>query len=250
MDDRAIGSAIRALRLRRGWTQAELAHRAGLSRRRLGRIELGLLDEAGLSALRSTARALDAAVAVRIRWRGEELDRLVNAAHAALHETFARHVGAFAGWVAVHEVSFSVYGERGVIDVLVWHATRRALIVVELKTSIVDVQELLGSLDRKVRLAARIAHERGWAVETIGAWIVVAETRTNRRRVAAHATLLRASYPADGRAMRRWLRRPGERGARTGGVPAGTTGPASLRRGPAALSFLSVALPASHKRRS
>ena len=36
----------------------------------------------------------------------------------------------------VPEVSFSIYGERGVIDMLLWHPARRALLVVELKTGV------------------------------------------------------------------------------------------------------------------
>ena len=42
------------------------------------------------------------------------------------------------------EVSFSIYGERGVIDILAWHPGRRALLIIELKTDIVDVNELVG----------------------------------------------------------------------------------------------------------
>lgn len=32
------------------------------------------------------------------------------------------------------EVSFSIYGQRGVIDILAWHAATRSLLVIELKT--------------------------------------------------------------------------------------------------------------------
>ena len=49
-------------------------------------------------------------------------------------------------------MSFSIFGERGVIDVAAWNAEHRALLVIELKTDIVDVNELVGTFDRKVRL--------------------------------------------------------------------------------------------------
>lgn len=109
------------------------------------------------------------------------------------------------------EVSFSIYGERGVIDILAWHATSRVLLVIELKTEIVDFNELMGTFDRKCRLAAGVARSRGWDPVTTSAWVVVAESRSNRRSVAAHNAVLRAKYPADGRTMRGWLRRPGHR---------------------------------------
>ena len=113
-------------------------------------------------------------------------------------------------WVLAPEVSFSIYGERGVIDILAWHPGRRALLVIELKTDIADVNELAGTVDRKRRLAAAIARERGWDPLTVSAWIIVAPSRTNRRRIAAHRAMLRAGFPMDGRAIRAWLRDPSE----------------------------------------
>ena len=59
-------------------------------------------------------------------------------------------------------MSFSIGRERGVIDSLAVHAASRASLVIELKTEIVDVNELIATFDRKARLAQRIATERGW----------------------------------------------------------------------------------------
>jgi len=79
------------------------------------------------------------------RWREGDLDRLRNRAHSSLHESVARMFGeAWSAWILAPEVSFSIYGERGVIDILVWHPGRRSILVVELKTDIVDVNELSG----------------------------------------------------------------------------------------------------------
>jgi len=41
-----------------------------------------------------------------------------------------------------------VYGERGVIDILCFHSPTGSLLVIELKTEIVDVQDLVGGVDR------------------------------------------------------------------------------------------------------
>jgi hypothetical protein len=108
-------------------------------------------------------------------------------------------------------VSFAIYGERGVIDILAWHPARRALLVIELKTDIADVNELVGTADRKRRLAEQIAVERGWDFgggATTSVWVIVAPGRANRRRVHAHQSMLRAAFPVDGRAIGRWLREP------------------------------------------
>jgi hypothetical protein len=142
------------------------------------------------------------------RWQGGELDRLLNARHSTLHDRVAAFLAGLADWIFAPEVSFAVYGERGVIDVLAWHSARRALLVVELKTDIVDVQELIGTLDRKRRLGGRIARERGWSARTVGVWLVVSGTKTNRRHVAAHGHVLRAAFPAGRSQIRGWLADP------------------------------------------
>jgi hypothetical protein len=58
------------------------------------------------------------------------------------------------------------------------------------------------------RLAAVIARDRGWDPAAIASWVVLADNRTNRRALAAHAAVLRAKFPIDGRTIRPWLREP------------------------------------------
>jgi hypothetical protein len=147
-------------------------------------------------------------VDVVVRWRGGELDRLVNARHSALHEAAAQMFTKQPEWIVAPEASFSIYGERGVVDILGWHASSRTLLVIELKSALVDVQELIGSMDRKRRLAPRIALERGWDSVGVSTWVVVGESRTNRRHVARHAALLRTVFPSNGHAFRSWLGDP------------------------------------------
>jgi hypothetical protein len=82
------------------------------------------------------------------------------------------------------------------------------LLVIELKTAIVDIQDLIVGVDRKLRLAPGVAAALGWRPLRVGAAVIVAEGRTSRRRVAAHRARLRAAFPHDGRVLRGWLRRP------------------------------------------
>jgi hypothetical protein len=79
---------------------------------------------------------------------------------------------------------------------------------VELKTEIVEVQRLIGTVDRYRRLAPQIGRELGWEALTVGVWVAVAESPTNRRRLGEHARVLRAAFPSDGRSVRGWLRSP------------------------------------------
>ena len=210
MSDQRVGAAIRFLRIRRGWRQSDLAARAGVSQSTVSRIERGHLSDVTLDAVRRVAAAVDLRVDLIGRWRGGDLDRLLAAGHSALHESVARHLGRLSGWEFASEVSFSHYADRGVIDLFAWHALTRSLLVIELKTVFVDVNELIGTLDRKRRNAAQIARERGWLTEaaTVSVWVIVVDSSTNRRRAAQHATMLRHAYPLDGRGIRTWLGAP------------------------------------------
>ena len=194
----------------------------------VSRLEHGHVESLTVRSVRAIAAALEIRVDLVARWRGGELDRLLSARHAALHESVAQHFATLGGWTVRPEVSFSVYGERGVIDMLGWHAATRALLVAELKTEIVDVNELLGTLDRKRRLARSAAAELGWEPSSVSTWLVVTEDRTNRRRIAAHRTMLRNALPDDWRAVGRWLRMP------AGGIAAMSMWPAANAGAPAA----------------
>ena len=208
VDDRQVGAAIRALLIRRGWRQQDLARKANVSREMAGRIERGRVALVPVGLVRRVVDALGARFDTSVRWQGGDLGRLLSARHSATHEAMARYLRSYGSWLGEPEVSFSVYGERGIIDVLAWHATSRSVLVIELKTELVDLNETMGTLGRKRRLADRLARDRGWVPSPVGVWLVVADSRTNRRALATHAMVLRSKYPTDGRTIRSWLRRP------------------------------------------
>lgn len=211
MDDQQVGISIRTVRVRRGRRQAEIAAEADISATTISRIERGHLDEVAVGTLRRVCARLELRVDIRVRSRGGDLDRMVSARHSQLVESIIAKLHRDSpDWVVQPEVSFSIWGERGVIDIFAWHPGKRALLVIEVKTEIVDVGEMLGTFDRKRRLAREIALERGWDPLTVSAWLVVADSRTNERRIADHRTTLRTAYPDDGRRMRRWLAEPDE----------------------------------------
>jgi transcriptional regulator with XRE-family HTH domain len=209
MDDFRLGTVIRLVRQARGWRQRDLSDRSGVSQSAVSRIERGQVGTQSIDIVRAVAAALDIRVELMPRWRGGDLDRLLSRGHSALHESVARTFrDELPAWILAPEVSFAIFGERGVIDILAWHPGRRALLVIELKTDLVDMNELLGTLDRKRRLAAKVAAARGWDPVTVSAWLIVSESRTGRRRVAEHETMLRSALPDDRRTIQRWLRDP------------------------------------------
>jgi transcriptional regulator with XRE-family HTH domain len=208
MNEQRLGAVIRAVRRRRRLTQQDVATSAGVGHSTVSLVERGHSSHLSLATVERIAAALDIRVDLTPRWRGGDLDRLLNRRHSLLAESFATRLGSSPGWIVEPEVSFSIYGERGVIDQLAWHAATAHALVIELKTELVDVNEILGTLDRKRRLARQIARSRGMNPRLISVWLVVTDTSTNRRHVRDHAALLRNRLPCEGRQLRRLLGDP------------------------------------------
>jgi hypothetical protein len=173
----------------------------------VARIEGGKSGSIPIAKLDRVAAAVGARFDPRLSWNGEALDRLLDAAHAGLVESVVARVGAL-GWEVAAEVTFAIYGERGSVDVLAWHAATRVILVIEVKSVIPDMQAMLGSLDRKVRLATQIGSSRGWAPVAVARLLAIGESRTARRRVERVATTLLAEYPDRGARIAAWLRSP------------------------------------------
>lgn len=78
MDLVRFGLIIRALRRRKGWRQLDLALAAGVSQTLISLIERGHADQVLLAIVLAVGSALDARMAIDVRWRGGELDRLLD----------------------------------------------------------------------------------------------------------------------------------------------------------------------------
>lgn len=207
MDDQRLGGLVRVLRIRRGLRQVDIAVLAGVSDQTVSRIERGHLDSLSVNAIRRVMRVLEARLDLTIRSRSGDIERVASSVHSALVETMIAALRE-AGWTARPEVSFSVAGERGLIDIVAWHASTRSLLLIEIKTEIVDVGEALGTFDRKRRLALVIARQLELDPASTSAALVVADTRTNHRRVQEHAATFGGTLPDSGQRFRAFVARP------------------------------------------
>jgi transcriptional regulator with XRE-family HTH domain len=207
VDPVRLGHSFRALRLNKRWRQIDLGEKCGVSASVISRIERGRLNSVTIGTLRSVAEALDANLEIRLRWNREGLDRLLDQAHAGLVEQFVRRLRA-DGWEADVEVSFSIRGERGSIDVLGYHQVSGIVLVTEVKSVVPDSQATLAGVHRKARLAPDIARARGWTCRGVGRLRVIGDSSTSRRRIDALGETYRTAFPAGGAAVRRWLRQP------------------------------------------
>ncbi len=209
MEHIRFGLALRALRRRRRWSQDRLASESSVSRSVIGRVERGRADRVSVATLVRIAAALGARVDVRILWQGEGLDRLLDQSHADIIERLVRTLSD-DGWLRATEVSFNIDGQRGSIDILAFHPSTGALLVIEVKSVVPDLQAMLHGIDRKGRIARQVARERGWEVTSVSRLLVLPDDRTARRRVDTHAATFDAALPARTAEVKRWLRDPHE----------------------------------------
>ena len=210
MDGIRFGRHFRALRVRLERRQSDVSADSGLSRSLIASIDRGQIDGVTIGSLVRAAHALGAEVDVRLRWRGEQLDRLLDEAHAAVVDAMVARLQRQVGWVVEVEVSFSVWGERGSIDILAFHPAFGALLVIEVKSVVADTQATLYGLDRKARLAQQIVKDRPWRIRHVNRLLVIGASATSRRRVARLAATYEIALPARGATVRRWLVHPAE----------------------------------------
>jgi transcriptional regulator with XRE-family HTH domain len=208
VDDLAVGRLLRLARSRRRLRQADVARIAGIHQGTVSLAERGQLSALTVRTTRAIAAALQIGLQFEPRWRGPALDRLRDAGHAAAVEAVAAEL-ARHGWDVLIEVGFSRYGERGSVDVIGWRATECALLIVEVKTSLVDLQATLGAIDRKRRIVpGELSRERGWRPAAIGVALVVVDSSTARDVVTRHRSIFDSAFPSRTVAVRHWLESP------------------------------------------
>jgi transcriptional regulator with XRE-family HTH domain len=190
MRDLELGKLARAVRRRRGWRQEDCARRAGVHRSTWSRLERGEFGSLTVEMLRACLGVLEITLDLGARWRGPGgADRLLDEAHARLQAAIADLLRRW-GWLVFVEVSFSHFGERGRVDLVAFDPRSGVLLIVEIKTDVVDAQGLLGPLDVKVRLARQIAAGLDLPTPThVLPVLVVPDTPTIRRRVERLAPL-------------------------------------------------------------
>jgi transcriptional regulator with XRE-family HTH domain len=208
VDDIRIGRLLRALRRSRGLRQSDLAAAAGVSQSLISLIERGHVSQLSIAVVRRIFAVVDARFEGSVSWRGGAIDRVLDERHARLVGAYATELERL-GWEVHLEVTFNEYGDRGSIDILGLNRNAGAALVVEIKTELTAIDETIRRLDVKARLASTIVSRRvDWKPASVSPLLVVLESATNRRRVAAHHGSLGFAFPDRGVVARRWLRAP------------------------------------------
>jgi transcriptional regulator with XRE-family HTH domain len=165
-----FGAQVRDARLARGWTVAEVAERAGLSRDMVYRIEAGQVPPS--RATGRVAVALGRRVELQLvdpRQRATRQHLARDLVHSAMGEFEAAHLRRIGFHVGIDE-PYQHYQFAGRADVIAWDPDRRALLHIENRTRFPDFQDMAGSFNAKrAYLGAAIGERvgiRAWASET------------------------------------------------------------------------------------
>jgi transcriptional regulator with XRE-family HTH domain len=110
-----------------------------------------------------------------------------------------------AGWETAREVEIVQARSHGWIDIVAFHPRSKTLLVIEVKTQLVD----LGSVERQVgwytRAAGDAARRRGWTPHRTVAWLLVLASAEVDRVIATNRHLLGTAFPMRARGMLGWL---------------------------------------------
>jgi len=107
MDPVRLGLALRALRIRRGLRQVDVASSAGVSQSTVSNLERGSIHRTPLATIGRVAAVLGGDLDVRVRWRGAEMDRLLDEGHARLVNLITHRLRA-RDWDVIVEATFSI----------------------------------------------------------------------------------------------------------------------------------------------
>ena len=201
--------AVIAARTSLGWSQRQLAQRAGLSQSFVSRFERGVTEAVTASAIERMFRALGITAELRAELPVVSGERpQADAVHAWICGYVGRRLSSL-GWDVRHEVEVGAGRFRGWIDVLAYRAADRSLLINECKTDILDIGAIQRATSWYEREAWSAARRLGWRpVGTVTALLLLDSAQVEAR-LRANRLLLAASFPGRAAQISPWIEQPG-----------------------------------------
>jgi len=195
---RSLGASFRAVRVALGWTQRSLGERIGRSQVYVSLVERGRVPGLSITEADSICKALGATLVLGIEapvlLAGS---RQRDAAHARCVAYVTRRLTK-EGWVVRREVQIGTPARPGWIDVLAFHPELRVLLVIEIKTELIDLGGLERQLGWYARDARHAAGSLGWSAADVVPVALLLTTTRNDVRLRENAAGIGQAFP------RRW----------------------------------------------
>lgn len=190
-----FGAQVQSIRIALGMGQRALARRMGRSQGYVSLVERGSVPGLSIAEADGIARALGATLVFGVEapvLLGGSRQR--DAAHARCVAYVSRRLVA-SGWHVRREIAIGTRERPGWIDILAFNPETRVLLVIEVKTDLVDI----GGLERQLGWYHREARSRcrdlGWDPFGIVATALILATASNDDRIRANAVGLRQIFP-------------------------------------------------------
>lgn len=222
---RTVARTVKGARTLVGWSQRELADRAGVAQATLCRVKSGVAGSVDMVTVGRLLGALGLRASIDIDdFRLDDRRRQRDAVHAQVNGTVARCLER-CGWRTAMEVLIGEGDPRGWIDLLAFREADRALLVEETKTDIPDMGGLQRSVAFYERMAMSAARRLGWRPRHMAVLVVLLDSETVARRLVDNREVVRRAFPAPIRGTSAWLADPAC--PRPSGWAIGTCDPAS-----------------------
>jgi len=197
---RHVGQTVRDVRLAVGWSQRGLARRSGVSQSVISRLETHRTRDVRMSVV----DRLLVALGVRY-WLGTEPPNIARRPTDLVHGRCSAHVARrliAAGWQVEREVEVIGSGSHGWIDVLAFEPNARIMLVIEVKTELLDVGAIERSLNWYVRESRSASRRLGWRPDAVASALLVLESAMNDERLSASADVFRIAFPGRATGLR------------------------------------------------
>jgi transcriptional regulator with XRE-family HTH domain len=206
---RQIGSTIRSTRRARGWSQRRLAAEAGISQAMICAIERLRIPDLPVATAAQVLKALDVTIELIMTPPRVLATATRDDAHARCVAYVARQLER-AGFVVMTEVEIGGGRWLGFADVLAYHPMEHVLLVIEVKTEIVDVGEIDRAMGLYERGAWDAARRIGWRPRAVTGMLLVLATRENDVVLAEHRPLFDRSFRRRSKHLNALVREPVE----------------------------------------
>jgi transcriptional regulator with XRE-family HTH domain len=189
-----VARTVRDVRSALGWSQRELADRAGLAQSTISRIERAALSDLTVATAASILNTLGVRASLSLQTPLiADRARQNDAGHARCVAYVVRRLRRL-GWVTLTEVEIVDGRSHGWIDVLAYRESDGRLLVIEVKTELVDVGRAERQLGWYERAAWDVARRHGWRPRQVTGALLVLSTQVSLERIAANREHLRQVF--------------------------------------------------------
>lgn len=188
-----VAALVRSTRTGVRMTQRTLSRRSGVSQSRISRLENLVIDDVSLGEVDALMTALN----IRY-WLGTDVPRVTKSSRDLIHGWCTAYVARRLlahGWHVQREVEIGGDRWKGWIDVLAFDSESGVLVVIEVKTEVVDIGAIERSLNWYQREAPRAAQAFQWPVGSVASALLVLHTAVNERVLIASRQHLSLGFP-------------------------------------------------------